>query len=188
MDLLKAEISRKRKATEDLKAFKSSHRDGSDGYDGCGYGTNRGDAGSPSSDAVPITSLRFIRQRDVMDQERNVLRQADAQRQTDAKRDSSNLQSSLTKFNQSHTSVSKQTGSTDGCKSEKELTVDEITPRASCGTISLSVDEVKRRLRLLKLPVTLFGETDEDRYVRLTEGIAKRDMDDDDDEMRNDKR
>eukprot|EP01036_Dinobryon_divergens_P012320 gene12320-16589_t len=62
--------------------------------------------------------------------------------------------------------------------------IDAVNPEARIGHTrfvrqGLSVEQVKQRLRVLRHPITLFGETDDDRRQRLIRIQSEEQQDDD---------
>jgi pre-mRNA-splicing factor 18 len=149
MDLLKAEIERKRKATEALKS--SIHEEEEDN--------------ASSSKAQPHKVSRFIRQTDVMQQKQRELelkakemeeREAELRRQRERQEFSAREKASST-INASATEPA-----------------EAQSHHAILNLQDLNIREIYHRLRVLSQPITLFGESSSQRLARLETALLKK--------------
>jgi hypothetical protein len=132
MDLLKAEILKKRKATDELI--------------------------NNVNPSAKIGNTRFVRQADVKRVEEE--KKAEAQRLLDESR-------------AKILSANAKVGETDQ-KTSEELRQSEFSDLSR-----LTVEQVKYRLRAIRHPITLFGESDSDRLIRLIRAQSEEQQDED---------
>jgi pre-mRNA-splicing factor 18 len=142
MDLLKAEIAKKRKATEALLAK----------------------VGDDAATSI-AGGIRFVRQGDLIKAREE--EQLEAQRRIDAEREEKRRRR---EEEENAVRASKSLISNDITSSSNGAThVKDGKMKSNASSISsLTSDEIKRRLRLMGHPITLFGETDADRRGRLS--------------------
>lgn len=149
MDFLKAEIARKRKITEEI----------------------RQNIGNDNTNSVNV-HLKYVCQRDIMD--------ADAKARIEAQKkfDEAEAQKKKIKIEKNFNEISYDCNQSNGQSSTN-------TPSATSSAISamnnnsfltkqlqtLSVADVKKRLRSLSEPITLFNESDQERIDRLIQLI-----------------
>jgi pre-mRNA-splicing factor 18 len=129
MDLLKAEISRKRKLAADLAAAVA------------------GDSQAPIQSELKIGTTKYIRQSDAKKMELERIRNAQMQRDMEKK--------SVVEKSAENNLEDKDVKN----HSQDRNPLDDLS--------KLTVDEIKSRLRKLLQPITLFGESNEERVGRL---------------------
>jgi pre-mRNA-splicing factor 18 len=146
MEALKAEIERKRKLNSDLRSQLSA------------IDSDPGNADSSSGPG----GIQFIRQGDRKKMEE--LKLAEKQRELDLERSKRTRveEEKISVPKTSETSKNKTSGTKSVVKEEHYL--------------SLSVLEVKRRLRSLAQPITLFGESVPERVARLVLAVQQREL------------
>jgi pre-mRNA-splicing factor 18 len=146
MEALKAEIERKRKLNSDLRSQLSA---------------KDSDPGNADSSSGP-GGIQFIRQGDRKKMEE--LKLAEKQRELDLER------SKRTRIEEEKISVPKTSETSKNKTSGTKSVVKEEH------YLSLSVLEVKRRLRSLAQPITLFGESVPERVARLVLAVQQREL------------
>lgn len=149
MELLKAEIARKRKANEALVAKLST----ADQVTESSENTTSGTRFVRQADLIRAREQEFLEAQRRVDQEREEKRRR--REEEERSRSKSNLPSSELGYHKNH----QEKGATKKGNDENIL--------------SLSTEDVKRRLRAMGHPVTLFGETDSDRRDRLSKVEAE---------------
>ena len=158
MDLLKAEIERKRKATNAL--------------------TTKIAGGEESSDKkTTIGTSRFMKQSDLMRMRQEELEEAqqrlDQEKEIKRRRfdDEQREKNEVTekKLNNHSSSSSSSTAEEKDVSTTSESNRSEQSKSVDNGLSKLSVPQVKSRLRCLGHPITLFGENALDRVRRLAQ-------------------
>ncbi len=169
MDLLKAEMARKRKANDDLRAK---------------LGNDGGESGTYSkymkvSDRAKLESEELERRQTELESQRETA-QSNANALSAAKA-AKKASSSLSSFSSSLTSVQ----TTAAISSTATTTTEEDSAKRYAHILNLSAKDSKHRLRMLAQAITLFGESNTERCLRLMHHLQKLDLaGDDEDETR----